>query len=173
MRKIVCFILAMILCVPVCAFAEDYSSLTVEELYTMIDQAKAELLKRELVEAEKAVIVDADGISLILTGERELTASYDGTMKLTLDVMVVNSSDKNVGVSIDEIYINGWEESALASFSLAAGKKAKEKIEMYHVDVDADLKAIEELETIEFHCHTYDADSYHSLTKGIVITVQF
>lgn len=173
LKKIVCLLIAVMLCLPVYACAEYYSSLSTEDLYTMIDQAKAELLKRELIEAEKAVIIDADGISITLTGDISLTTSYDGSMKLSLGILVINSSDMEIGVSVDELYVNGWEESTLCTFSLAPGKKAKNVLEMYHVDEDADLTSLDELETIEFHCHTYDPDSYRTLSNDIVTTVQF
>lgn len=173
LRKTLSLIVAIALCFPIYAFAEDYSSMSTEDLYIMIDQAKTELLKRELIEAEKAVIVDADGISLILTGDVSIQQSYDGSMTLILGILVANSSDKDVGVSVEEIYVNGWEESTLTTFSLAPGKKSKGEIEMYHVDEDANLKAIEELETIEFHCDTFDPNTYQTITDDIVITVQF
>ena len=173
MKRTVCVILAVLLMCPVFASAEDFSSRSTEELYTIIDQARAELVKRELIEAEKAVIIDYDGISIILTGEVDLKEIYDGTKNLVINVRVINTSDKEMAVTIDELYVNGWEASGHGTFKLFPGKKAKDTIEIYHVDVDAEITEIELLKTIEFHCHTYDPDSYHSLSGDIVTTVEF
>ena len=41
------------------------------------------------------------------------------------------------------------------------------------MDVDAELTALEELETIEFHFYTYDPNSYETVTDDIVTTVHF
>ena len=66
-----------------------------------------------------------------------------------------------------------WEGWGFSSFELAAGKKIKDTIEIYEVDVDAELTALDQLETIEFHFYTYDPNSYETMTDGIVSTVYF
>ena len=68
LKKLICLLVALVLCLPVYAAAEDFSAMSTEELQTLIDQARAELLNRELATAEKTVIVEADGITVTLTG---------------------------------------------------------------------------------------------------------
>lgn len=173
LKKLICLLVALVLCLPVYAAAEDFSAMSTEELQTLIDQARAELLNRELATAEKTVIVEADGITVTLTGEVDLETNYDDTKTLKLNVTVTNTSDKDMAVSLDSIYINGWEGWGFSSFELAAGKKTKDTIEIYEVDVDAELTALDQLETIEFHFYTYDPNSYETMTDGIVSTVYF
>ncbi|MDD6966250.1 MAG: hypothetical protein PUK18_01920 [Firmicutes bacterium] len=173
LKKLICLLVAVVLCLPIYAAAEDFSAMSTEELQTLIDQARAELLNRELAMAEKTVIVEADGITVTLTGEVDLEAAYDDTMTLKLNVIVTNTSDKDMAACLDSVYVNGWEGWGFSSFELAAGKKAKDTIEVYEVDVDAELTALEELETIEFHFYTYDPNSYETVTDDIVTTVHF
>ena len=173
LRKVLCVAIVVLLLCPISAAAEDYSTLSTGDLYAIIDQAKAELLKRELIAAEKAVIFDYEGISVILTGNATLKQNFDGTKTLSLDIIVTNTSDEERAVSLDRLYVNGWEGSAIGAYSLGPGKKAKETIDIYHVDTDAELTEMDQLDTIEFHCHAYNPATFLSTSDDVVTTVQF
>ena len=176
MKKLFSLFLALLLliAIPCEAFAaQDYSAMTDEELNAELNLIRAEMTRRlSLSEAKEILIDNVDGLTVTLKGELTLSQSSNGkTLELT--VIVVNSSDKAIGLSIDDCYINGWKESTLFSKSLDAGTKLKDTISFYHVDEDADLEDLEDLEDLIMHFHTFDPDTYHTITKEISVTLNF
>lgn len=169
-KKIVAFFMAFILTViPMISLAADYSTMTIDELFSEINQIRAELQIREF--NDEMIICDSDGMKITIDGKPEVEESYDGSYKLSLHYIAVNTGNKAVGFSFDKICINGWEIICLEMPSLDAGKKMKGTLEVYSVDEMADIKSADEIEDIEIYGYTYDSLTYGTLTDHIRMKV--
>ena len=79
-----------------------------------------------------------------------------------------NNSGKNVGISVEDMSINGFMMNPLFSTTVYDGKKAIDDITVFSSDLeDNGIKAIEE---VELKFHIYDADSYSTITDSEPIT---
>ena len=165
MRKFIALLLTLLL-LTTTAFATDWAAMSTEDILSEIDQARAELAIRDL--ADQFVLYDSDGLTVTLTGTP--TLKY-GT--LSFPVTGVNSSDKAITLTVDTVYINGWQVTSLGYVSLDAGKKIRTTIDVYSVKEDADLTDISQLEDVEFHMHTYDPTTYADITKDITRQVVY
>lgn len=174
MKKITTLFLCIVL-LFCCAFAyaNDYSAYSDSDLYKIIDSARAELVNRKNTSENKPVILDADGLTVTLSGDPVVKESYDGTYKMIINITAVNSSDKDISFTDDDVYLNGWEISGILGGSLSAGKKARMEVTFYEVNLKADVTAADQIEDIEFHLRTYDSETYHDLTEGIISRVVF
>ena len=81
-----------------------------------------------------------------------------------------NSTDRNVGISVDDMSINGFMMSPLFSTTVYAQKKAIAAITLFSGDLEQN--GIESIETAELKFHIYDADSYETITDSDPITFQ-
>jgi len=171
MKKLLSLILATMLLGSV-ALAEsvDYASMTDEELHGIIDSARNELTKREMVFGEKTVLIDQDGVQFYLTGEYEFNASSDS--KYTeLETVLINNSDRKVTVTVDDLYVNGWQIFAMCGSNADAGKKDKGSLDMSLAD--AEVNTFEDIQDMEFMIRVYDSETYDDLFIVGPITVQF
>ena len=98
---------------------------------------------------------------------------YDGSYKLVIKYIAVNTGEKAVSLSVDELCVNGWEVSCLEIISLDAGKKAKGEIEVDSIDEKAEVTTADEIEDIEFYGYTFDANTFNNLTENIRMKVVF
>ena len=160
------FVLAVI---PMISMATDYSSMSEEQLYEQLNMIRT-ALENKKHEGDQ-IISQADGITIYFSSA-EVSESYDGSKKLTIKVTGISTADKATGIIIDKISINGWEINALDSMDLEAGKKAKKEFEFYEVDEKAEIKALEDIEEIEFYAHSYDPNSYATLTPDLHFIVR-
>lgn len=154
------------------AFAEsiDYSNMSDEDLHSMIDTARNELTKRELVAGEKTVLVDQDGVQLYLTGDIDFRESSDS--KYTeIGVVLINDSDRKISISIEDLYVNGWSIFAMCGASAESGKKDKATIDM-SLD-EAEINNFQDIEEMEFTVRVYDGESYDDLFTVGPMTVHF
>lgn len=174
MKKTLAIFLSLIflLCAGT-VFAEDYSSYSDSDLYAVIDAARAELQNRKIATDEKPVIMEADGVTVTMSGTPTCEESYSGGKKLIVKIVAVNSGAKDISFMLDEFYVNGWKVSCLESGTVGAGKKAKLEMTFYDVDEMAELSTIEQLEDLEFHWYTYNPETYKTITDNIVSRISF
>lgn len=79
-----------------------------------------------------------------------------------------NTSGKNVGISVDDMSINGFMMNPIFSTTVYDGKKAIDDITIFSSDLEENgITAIEE---VELKFHIYDADSYSTITDSDAIT---
>lgn len=91
--------------------------------------------------------------------------SFWGTAIL---LYVENNSGKNVGISVDDMSINGFMMSPFFSATVYDGKKSIDDITVFSNDLEENgIKAIEE---VELKFHIYDADSYSTIADSEPIT---
>lgn len=79
-----------------------------------------------------------------------------------------NNSGKNVGISVDDMSINGFMMSPLFSTTVYDGKKVIDDITVFSSDLEEN--GIEAIEEVELKFHIYDADSYSTITDSDPIT---
>ena len=161
MKKLFVVVLAFMLCSVALAEGLDWTSMTDDELHSIIDHARNELTKRELVAGEKTVLVDQDGIQFYLTGEYEFADRDVDRKMVELQTVLINDSSNNVGITIDSLYVNGWNIFALCGAQAAAGKRDKSTIDMNVFD--AEVTAFEDIKEMEFTIKVYDLDTYNDI----------
>lgn len=82
-----------------------------------------------------------------------------------------NTSSENVGISVDDMSINGFMISPFFSTIVYSGKKSIEDITIFSSDLEEN--GIESIEEVELKFHIYDANTYNTIkdTDPIVFSV--
>lgn len=119
----------------------------------------------DLVTIEEQVLVDQDGVKITAKEYVEDTFWGEG-----IKILVENSSEKNVTVSCDALIVNNYMIYDFFSTTVAAGKKANETI--YLLSSQLDAAGIDRIGQIEIYFKVYDDDTYDTIFKTDVITVQ-
>ncbi len=170
MKKVLAFLMAVLFACSLCsAVAEgmDFAAMSDDELHALVDGARNELAKRELVAAEDTVLLEQDGVTVYLTGEHEI--DYGGNLKL--QVVVVNDSDKAVDVYMDSASVNGWDVFNIGVGDTSAGKKQKGTF-TFGLE-DADISTYEEVEEIEMELYLFDSDAFERIGETIPVVLHF
>ena len=169
MKRFFAILLAvLILLSATMALAEgmDFTSMTDAELYALVNGARNELTKRELVAAENVVIVGQDGITVYMTGNNAIN---EYSPVLEMEAVVVNDTEKSISVSVESASVNGWNVYGSGIYETTAGKKQKGVFELYLEDSDA--TTLEEVEDIEIELYIYDTDTYDRIGEAITVTM--
>ncbi len=172
MKKLISILAALMLLGGI-AVSEgiDYASLTDDQLHEIIDLARNELARRELVAQEKTVLFEQDGVQLYLTGNYKVDEWGEGKHVLQLEAVVVNESDRKISVHIDTVSVNGWNVYGGSISNIDAGKKKKGSFEIRLYD--ADIHSYEEIEDIEFSFKVLDESYSRIFSTETPITVHF
>ncbi len=112
-------------------------------------------------------LYNQDGIRIV--GKTVDENSFWGTAVL---LYLENNSGKNVGISVDDMSVNGFMMSPFFSTTIYEGKKSIDDITVFSSDLEENgIKTIEE---VELKFHIYDADSYSTIadSEPITFTVQ-
>lgn len=78
-----------------------------------------------------------------------------------------NTSGKNVGISVDDMSINGFMMSPFFSTTVYNGKKVIDEITIFSSDLKSN--GISEIEEVELKFHIYDNDSYDTIADSNAI----
>lgn len=173
MKKFLTVLLALLLLCGSClAEGLDYASMTDAQLHDIVDAARNELTKRELVAEGKTLLFEHDGVSVYLTGDFKADSLHTDSMHfMRASVIVVNDSDINVRVGVDSMSVNGWEVSNSGFSSVSPGKKLKDELTFNAVDTD--ITTVEEIETIEITFRLSNADTYMFFADVPTVTLHF
>lgn len=79
-----------------------------------------------------------------------------------------NNSGKNVGISVDDMSINGFMMNPLFSTTVYDGKKSIDDITVFSSELEEN--EIEAIEEVELKFHIYDAESYDTISDSEPIT---
>lgn len=79
-----------------------------------------------------------------------------------------NTSGRNVGISVDDLSVNGYMMEPLFATTVYDGKKAIDDITIFSNELEEN--GIESIEEIELKFHIYDADSYNTIADSEPIT---
>lgn len=108
-------------------------------------------------------LYNQDGIRIV--GKTVDENSFWGTAIL---LYLENNSGKNVGISVDDMSINGFMMSPFFSTTVYDGKKSINDITVFSSDLEEN--GIETIEEVELKFHIYDADSYSTIADSDPIT---
>lgn len=174
MKKIFAFVLAvmMFIAIPCEAFADlpDFAAMSDEELQELVNAARNELARRVLSAEENTVLYDQDGVQIYLTGKQRVE-SYGDSATLYVEVIIINDTDKNIGIMMDSSSINGWDVYGWGDSGISAGKKKKAEFEFNAHE--ADVFALEEVEDLEMKMNIYDEDTYDTIKALDPVTISF
>lgn len=104
-------------------------------------------------QASDNVIIDNDYVTVIVTGYEEVEI-----WGYTVNLFLLNKTDKNVMFSVDEASVNGFMSDPFYATSVLAGKCAFSS--MAWSDGILEENNITEVETIEFKFRAYDEDNW-------------
>lgn len=91
--------------------------------------------------------------------------SFWGTAIL---LYIENSSGQNVGISVEDLSVNGYMLEPLFSAEVYDGKKAVNEITLMSEDLEEN--DIETIEDVELKFHIYDIDTYDTIKDSDIIT---
>ena len=168
MKRIIASIMILCLVFSVAYAEQDLSAMSEKELYDLLNSVRNELATKTAHIEENQFIIDSDNIQIYCTGNAHMNYSND----FCIEVVFVNNTDKELGISIDHITINGWEVNSYVVFTpIKAGRKAKEEIELKYQD--ANLSSYKQIEDIALSISTYDANTYESLKEFDEVILHF
>ena len=164
MKKLIIVILILALILPAVAMADfdlasmmDLSSISDEQLQNIISNCSAELMARHTTEPEGTLIFEYEGVKVYQTGKAEVNAF---TGFLTVPVAVYNDTDSEMVISAENTHCNGWDISA---GNCRASAKSKKKDDIYFDITDADVKTIDQIDSLNFKWQVYDYDHYSTI----------
>lgn len=175
MKRIAFTLLALIMLFtavfPCAAFAEvpDFSEMSTEEILEILNAIRNELKGRELVQHENIMLLDQNDVQVYLTGNYEVENYGSSGVYLELEAIVINNTDTNIGVSAENVSINGWVVDFTGIGDIAAGKKKKGDIELRISD--ADISTFEEVEDLELSMLVYSQDTWERIFIAEPLTV--
>ncbi len=79
-----------------------------------------------------------------------------------------NTTGKNIGISVEEMSINGFMMNPLFSTTVYNGKMSIDDITIFSSDLEEN--GIESIEEVELKFHIYDADTYSTIADSEPIT---
>ena len=173
MKKVVSafFVIILTLSITV-AFAVDYSSMTEEQLNAEYNAIRNELVTKGFLAEKKTIILDQDGIQIYINGDFSIDKPYSwaSSLYLYLPIIVVNNSDRNINIRLENASLNGWSVNAEGyDCSTPAGKKSKASL--YFSIEDADIENISDFTDAEFVIIAYDTDTLRNVIKSNAITI--
>lgn len=104
-------------------------------------------------QASDNVIIDNDYVTAIVTGYEE-----DAIWGYTVNLFLLNKSDKNIMFSVDEASVNGFMADPFYAETVSAGKCSFSY--MSFSDTTLEENGIETIEEIEFKLRAYDSDNF-------------
>ena len=116
-------------------------------------------------------VADDTGVELYNEGDIRIVGktvdenSFWGTAIL---LYCENNSGKNIGISVDEMSINGFMMDPLFTTTVYDGKMAFEDITIFSEDLVAN--GIEAIEDVEIRFHVYDASTYETIADSEAVT---
>lgn len=146
----------------------DLSAMDQEALTGIIADARLELYGR-LPEISGGIVLYEDESITITVCEMPYIDDYGD---LALNVAVMNRTDYDVSVCLEEVAVNGWEVFA-GSTSVNSNGIAKNTIWIFDVADDADVATIADLQEITCRIAYYDVYTYDAIHESEVMTWVF
>lgn len=144
MKRVLAVIFVLVMLTSGIALAEDYSSMSNEELLAILNSVRTELLTRELSLSPDEVLMENDVVKMYIEKGKEIEFSSSGFLKIP--VVLVNNSEDEISFQVDSVMVNGWECSGIIGNVSTAGKKRAT------LDINckgAEISSIDEIEDIQ------------------------
>lgn len=151
---------------------ETYFHIYDSDSYETLFDAEPAIIKTSLydkmdttADVKGEELYNQDGVRII--GQYVNENSFWGTAVL---LYIENTSGRNIGVSCDNMSINGFMVTPFFSSSVYDGKKAYDDITILSSDLEENN--ITSVEDIEVNFHIFDADSYSTICDTGAISFQ-
>ena len=154
-QKMMVFLLATVLCLALaaCGGAESETSGSTSESKPggSSSSATQNTVGSSDEGSKEVVLVENDDIIVKVTGTEQ-----DDLWGYTMKVFLENKTDKELMFSVDDVSVNGYMCDPFWASTVAAGKKANEKITFS--DAAFAENGSEAVEEISFTLHVYDSN---------------
>lgn len=118
----------------------------------------------EIPTIEETVVLDYEGVKVTAT---EYT--HDSFWGDSINMLVENNSDKNVGVGCDILIINDYMSDPYFGTTVSTGKKDNESMDLPSSTLEA--AGITKVGKIEVQIYLYDPDTYMTFYRGEVVEI--
>lgn len=108
-------------------------------------------------------LYNVDGIKIV--GKTVDENSFWGTAIL---LYCENTTGRNIGISVEEMSINGFMTDPFFATTVYAGKMSLDEITIFSSDLEEN--GIEEIKDVELKFHIYDEDTYDTIADSNPIT---
>ena len=152
-QKTMTFLLAAVLCLALaaCGGAGNDTTGTVNPSKPAGSSSSAQEDTKPSGTNKEQVLVDDENITVKITGTQE-----DSLWGYTVKIYLENNTDKELMFSVDDVSVNGFMCDPFWASTVAAGKKANEKITFSEAAFKEN--GIEAVEDISFTLHVYDSN---------------
>lgn len=117
------------------------------------------------ISIEEQVLLDQDGLKVTATGY-EVDSIWGDGVKLLIE----NNGTKDIGLGCTALIVNDYMITDLFSETVSAGNKANETLNLSSSGLKA--AGIENVGKIEIYFHTFDPDSYMTISDFDCITIK-
>ena len=147
-QKMMSFLLAAVLCMALaaCGGAEENTTGSVNSSSSSTQEST-----KPSGTSKEQVLVEDENITVKFTGTQE-----DSLWGYTVKVYLENNTEKDLMFSVDDVSVNGFMCDPFWASTVAAGKKANEKITFSEAAFKEN--GIEAVEEISFTLHVYDSN---------------
>lgn len=114
---------------------------------------------------EEQVLFEKDGLKVTAT-EYVVDSFWGDGIKLLIE----NNGASDIGIGCNALIVNDYMISDLFSTTVAAGKKANETLYLSNSGLQA--AGIENVGKVEVYFHTFDSDSYMTISDIGCVTIQ-
>jgi hypothetical protein len=169
MKRVLAVFFVLVMLTSGIALAEDYSSMSNDELLAILNSVRTELLTRELSLSPDEVLMENAVVKMYIEKGKEIEFSRSGVLKIP--VILVSNSENEISFQIDSVMVNGWECSGIIGNVSTAGKKRDT------LDINckgAEISSIDEIEDIQIVLLAFNMNTfkYEMKTEKITIVVE-
>lgn len=152
-QKTMTFLLAAVLCLALaaCSGVENDTTGTVNPSKPAGSSSSTQEDTKPSGTNKEQVLVEDENITVKVTGTQE-----DSLWGYTVKVYLENNTEKDLMFSVDDVSVNGFMCDPFWASTVAAGKKANEKITFSEAAFKEN--GIEAVEEISFTLHVYDSN---------------
>jgi hypothetical protein len=154
-KKILSFVFAAMLALSLvaCGSAESETTGTAKPSNPTGSSSSTQEGTKPSGTSKEQVLVEDENITVKVTGTQE-----DSLWGYTVKVYLENNTDKDLMFSVDDVSVNGFMCDPFWASTVAAGKKANEKITFSEKSFEEN--GIEAVEEITFTLHVYDSNDF-------------
>lgn len=169
MKRVLSILFVLTMLIACVGFAEDYSSMSNDELLAILNSVRTELLTRELSLSPDEVLMENNVVKMYIEKGKEIEFSGSGTLKIP--VILVSNSENEISFQVDSVMVNGWECSGIIANISAAGKK---RCNLNINCKGAEISSIDEIEDIQIILLAFNMKTYkrEMTTDKITIIVE-
>ena len=160
MKRLAVSFFALVLILTSVAIAEEYKTMSNDDLYALINAVRTELLSRELSLTPDQIFIENDKVAMYMD-KKDIEFTRSGTLEIP--VVLVNNTENEISFQIDSLMVNGWECMGIIDNIKTSGKK-RATIDLY-CGRGAEVTSIEEIEDIRVTFSAFNMDTFEDAAK--------